>query len=56
MANPVEEIQMANKYMKKCLCSPAFMEIQYKMSYVKYNNNWQKLKNLVSSFGEDEEN
>lgn len=56
MAIPAEEIQMANKYMARCLRSPVFTEIQYKMNYVKYNNDWQKWINLVSSFGEDEEN
>lgn len=45
---------MANKHMKGCLFLLVFREMQPEMNNVKYNNNWQKQKNLVSSFGEDE--
>lgn len=38
MSIPVEETQVANKYMKTCLFSAIFREIQYKMINVKYNN------------------
>lgn len=38
MAIPVEETQVANKYMKRCLFSAVFREIEYKMNNVKYNN------------------
>lgn len=56
MAIKEEEIWVAKKYMKRCLSSPVFRKMQAKRKNVKYNNSWQKLKNLVASFGEDEEN
>lgn len=54
MAIKEEEIWVAKKYMKRCSSSPVFREMQAKRNNVKYNNNWQKLKNLVASFGDDE--